>query len=123
MPCRPALGGLQQPAGLRLRRLSSRPLAPGVVASAAAAVPIPPPPALAPAWPGAKPIPLLLSVGIGLVMRFLVPVPAGITLQAWTLLSIFVSTIAGQPQLSLPSMLPLMPTCCAQPAGSLCAPQ
>jgi divalent anion:Na+ symporter, DASS family len=46
-------------------------------------------------WPGAKPIPLALSVGAGLALRFLVPVPAGLTPSAWSLLSIFVATIAG----------------------------
>jgi len=35
-------------------------------------------------------------VGLGLVLRFAVPVPAGITMQAWTLLSIFVSAIVGE---------------------------
>lgn len=44
---------------------------------------------------GAKPVPFLASIGIGLALRFLVPVPVGIDMQAWTLLSIFVSTIAG----------------------------
>lgn len=53
------------------------------------------PAAAARKWPGAKPLPLLLSVGVGLALRFLVPVPAGLTLQGWTLLSIFTSTIAG----------------------------
>lgn len=47
------------------------------------------------AWPGAKPVPLLLSIGLGLALRFLVPIPVGLTSQGWTLLSIFVSTIAG----------------------------
>ena len=42
-------------------------------------------------------MPALLSIGFGLALRFLVPIPEGITLQAWTLLSIFASTIAGQP--------------------------
>ena len=46
-------------------------------------------------WPGAKLGPLAASVAIGLALRFAVPVPAGVTLQAWTLLAIFVSTIAG----------------------------
>ena len=46
-------------------------------------------------WPGAKMVPLAASVAIGLALRFAVPVPAGVTLQAWTLLAIFVSTIAG----------------------------
>ena len=45
---------------------------------------------------GAKPVPLLLSVAIGVALRFLVPIPSGITVQAWTLLSIFVSTITGE---------------------------
>ncbi len=44
---------------------------------------------------GAKPVPLLASVAIGAVLRFLIPCPAGITTEAWTLLAIFVSTIAG----------------------------
>jgi hypothetical protein len=47
-------------------------------------------------WPGIKPVPLLLSAAVGLALRFLVPIPAGLTTQAWTLLSIFVSTIAGR---------------------------
>eukprot|EP00897_Mesotaenium_endlicherianum_P008240 jgi/Mesen1/7444/ME000389S06784 len=46
-------------------------------------------------WQGVKPIPFVLSVGIGLVLRFLVPVPAGVTKQAWHLLAIFLSTITG----------------------------
>ncbi|KAJ6298969.1 hypothetical protein OIU76_020023, partial [Salix suchowensis] len=44
---------------------------------------------------GAKLIPLLISVSIGLIIRFAVPRPIGITPQAWQLLSIFLSTIAG----------------------------
>jgi len=34
-------------------------------------------------------------VGLGLLIRFAVPIPVGITVQAWTLLSIFVSAIVG----------------------------
>ena len=41
-------------------------------------------------------VPLLASVAIGVAVRYLVPVPEGVTLQAWSLLSIFVSTIAGK---------------------------
>ncbi|KAK9815699.1 hypothetical protein WJX72_008247 [[Myrmecia] bisecta] len=48
-----------------------------------------------PASQGVKLVPFAISVGLGLALRYLVPVPAGVTLQAWTLLSIFVSTIAG----------------------------
>lgn len=61
-------------------------------AKAAAATPPPPPP---PKQKGAKLVPLAASVGIGLALRFLVPVPAGLEPQAWSLLSVFVSTIAG----------------------------
>ena len=45
---------------------------------------------------GAKPVPLAAAVGLGVALRFLVPIPAGITVQAWTLLSIFVSAIVGE---------------------------
>lgn len=44
---------------------------------------------------GAKLIPLIISVSIGLLVRFLVPRPPEVTPQAWQLLSIFLSTIAG----------------------------
>ena len=47
---------------------------------------------------GAKLIPLAASVAIGLAIRFLIPIPEGITANAWSLLSIFVSTIAGRQQ-------------------------
>lgn len=49
------------------------------------------PPALTPA----KPLPLLACLAVGLVLRYAVPIPAGITVQGWQLLSIFVATIAG----------------------------
>ncbi|CAB4320069.1 unnamed protein product [Prunus armeniaca] len=44
---------------------------------------------------GAKPIPFIISVAIGLVVRFLVPKPVEVSPQAWQLLAIFLSTIAG----------------------------
>ncbi|KVI01836.1 hypothetical protein Ccrd_019883 [Cynara cardunculus var. scolymus] len=44
---------------------------------------------------GAKIVPLVLSVAIGLLVRFVVPKPVEVTAQAWQLLAIFVSTIAG----------------------------
>ncbi|CAN6211001.1 unnamed protein product [Urochloa humidicola] len=44
---------------------------------------------------GAKLVPLVISVAVGLAVRFLVPRPAEVSLQAWQLLSIFLSTIAG----------------------------
>ncbi|XP_058771722.1 dicarboxylate transporter 2.1, chloroplastic-like [Vicia villosa] len=63
--------------------------------------PPPPPPSPSPPQPlptilqGAKPIPFLISISIGLIVRFFVPKPVEVTAQAWQLLSIFLSTIAG----------------------------
>jgi DASS family divalent anion:Na+ symporter len=36
-----------------------------------------------------------ISVAVGLVIRFVIPCPAELTLQAWSVLAIFVSTIFG----------------------------
>ncbi|XP_052205975.1 dicarboxylate transporter 2.1, chloroplastic-like [Diospyros lotus] len=44
---------------------------------------------------GAKIVPLLISVSVGLIVRFLVPKPLQVSAQAWQLLAIFLSTIAG----------------------------
>ncbi|GKU97954.1 hypothetical protein SLEP1_g11023 [Rubroshorea leprosula] len=44
---------------------------------------------------GAKPVPFFISIAIGLIVRFLVPKPVAVTPQAWQLLAIFLSTIAG----------------------------
>ncbi|XP_022941593.1 LOW QUALITY PROTEIN: dicarboxylate transporter 2.1, chloroplastic-like [Cucurbita moschata] len=44
---------------------------------------------------GAKPIPFLISVAIGIIVRFAVPKPAGVSTKAWQLLAIFLSTITG----------------------------
>ncbi|KAF5448462.1 hypothetical protein F2P56_028997 [Juglans regia] len=51
--------------------------------------PPPPPPQ------GAKPLPFIISISIGLIVRFLIPKPPEVTPQSWQLLSIFISTIAG----------------------------
>lgn len=40
-------------------------------------------------------MPLAISLAIGLIVRYLVPKPVEVTPQAWQLLSIFLSTIAG----------------------------
>ena len=64
-------------------------------------------------WPGAKLGPLVASVAVGLALRFLVPAPAGVSLQAWTLLAIFVSTIAGAP------IRPLHARCAGHAAATL----
>ncbi|KAL7003003.1 cytochrome P450-dit2 [Sarracenia purpurea var. burkii] len=44
---------------------------------------------------GAKIIPLVISVSVGLIVRFFVPKPPEVSVQAWQLLAIFLSTIAG----------------------------
>eukprot|EP00958_Prasinococcus_capsulatus_P005583 scaffold539_cov359-Prasinococcus_capsulatus_cf.AAC.18 len=44
---------------------------------------------------GVKIVPALVSISVGLVLNFVVPVPAGVSPQAWQLLSIFLSTIVG----------------------------
>ncbi|PIA64402.1 hypothetical protein AQUCO_00100112v1 [Aquilegia coerulea] len=44
---------------------------------------------------GAKLLPLTISISIGLIVRFLIPKPIELSLQAWQLLAIFLSTITG----------------------------
>lgn len=46
-------------------------------------------------WQGAKLKPLAMSIAVGLLIRFVAPIPASLTPQAWSLLAIFASTIAG----------------------------
>ncbi|BDH44582.1 C4-dicarboxylate ABC transporter [Salmonella enterica subsp. enterica serovar Choleraesuis] len=42
-----------------------------------------------------KPIPALISIAIGLIIWFIIPVPQGVTPNAWHLLALFVATIAA----------------------------
>ncbi|XP_073270120.1 dicarboxylate transporter 2.1, chloroplastic-like [Primulina huaijiensis] len=44
---------------------------------------------------GVKLVPFVISISIGLIVRYFVPRPPEVTQQAWQLLSIFLSTIAG----------------------------
>jgi hypothetical protein len=46
-------------------------------------------------WTGAKLGPAMISVAVGVVVKFLVPCPAAVVPEAWTLLAIFLSTITG----------------------------
>ncbi|KAK1423762.1 hypothetical protein QVD17_19070 [Tagetes erecta] len=48
-----------------------------------------------PDFAGAKPIPLAISVSVGLVVWFAIPIPVGITHEAWQLLAIFLATVTG----------------------------
>jgi DASS family divalent anion:Na+ symporter len=49
-----------------------------------------------PAGPvGVKIKPALIAVGVGLAIRFLLPIPGGLAPEAWSLLAIFVSTVLG----------------------------
>eukprot|EP00192_Tetraselmis_astigmatica_P002742 CAMPEP_0117693140 /NCGR_PEP_ID=MMETSP0804-20121206/26717_1 /TAXON_ID=1074897 /ORGANISM="Tetraselmis astigmatica, Strain CCMP880" /LENGTH=571 /DNA_ID=CAMNT_0005506665 /DNA_START=298 /DNA_END=2013 /DNA_ORIENTATION=+ len=64
----------------------------GAAAAAAAPVAEPEPPT---GWKGANLQGAMIAIGVGLVIRFLIPCPAGIPMQGWSLFSIFVSTIVG----------------------------
>ena len=44
---------------------------------------------------GFKPIPMVISVAIGVAIWFFIPVPEGVTANAWHLLALFVGTIAA----------------------------
>ncbi|KAF8411415.1 hypothetical protein HHK36_003964 [Tetracentron sinense] len=44
---------------------------------------------------GAKLVPFAISIAIGVIVRFFVPKPVEVSMQAWNLLAIFLSTIAG----------------------------
>ncbi|CAI0412354.1 unnamed protein product [Linum tenue] len=65
--------------------------------SSEAPVPVPaavPAPAPVQPWQGAAMKPLLASIATGVILWF-VPVPEGVTKQAWQLLAIFLATIVG----------------------------
>ncbi|WOP14822.1 DASS family sodium-coupled anion symporter [Ottowia sp. SB7-C50] len=44
---------------------------------------------------GFKPLPAAIAIAIGLLIWFAIPVPAGVTANAWHLLALFVATIAA----------------------------
>ena len=44
---------------------------------------------------GFKPLPTAIAVALGLIIGFVIPVPAGVTPDAWHLLGLFVGTIAA----------------------------
>ncbi|XP_057491989.1 dicarboxylate transporter 2.1, chloroplastic-like [Actinidia eriantha] len=46
-------------------------------------------------WGGAKPVPVAIAVAIGVIFRFAVPKPAHVSKDAWQLLAIFLTTVAG----------------------------
>ncbi|KAE9585982.1 hypothetical protein Lal_00010304 [Lupinus albus] len=62
-------------------------------AAAASVTPSPSPPS-SPPWQGAAIKPLIASIATGVVLWF-VPVPTGVTRNAWQLLAIFLGTIVG----------------------------
>ncbi|XP_052195592.1 dicarboxylate transporter 2.1, chloroplastic-like isoform X3 [Diospyros lotus] len=57
--------------------------------------PTSPPPEHCRRWQGAKPVPLAVSLVVGLIFRFAVPKPAHLSKQAWQLLAIFLATMTG----------------------------
>ncbi|KAG6495877.1 dicarboxylate transporter 2.1, chloroplastic-like [Zingiber officinale] len=84
---------------IRLRHDRAKLSLPPIRASSASASSVNPEASIAPPPPqpahGAKLVPLVISVAIGLAVRFAVPRPVEVTPQAWQLLAIFLSTIAG----------------------------
>ncbi|KAJ9564653.1 hypothetical protein OSB04_000619 [Centaurea solstitialis] len=46
-------------------------------------------------WQGAKPIPLAISISVGIIVSFAVPKPSQLSTKAWHLFAIFLTTIAG----------------------------
>ncbi|KAF5763264.1 putative solute carrier family 13 [Helianthus annuus] len=46
-------------------------------------------------FPVAKPIPLAISIAVGLIVCFAIPKPSEVSKQAWRLFAIFLTTIAG----------------------------
>lgn len=44
---------------------------------------------------GFKPVPAVIAIAFGLLIWFVIPVPAGVTANAWHLLALFVGTIAA----------------------------
>lgn len=44
---------------------------------------------------GFRPLPMLIAIGISLVIWFVVPMPAGVSRNAWELLALFVGTMAA----------------------------
>ncbi|KAL2241033.1 UNVERIFIED_CONTAM: Dicarboxylate transporter 2, chloroplastic [Sesamum indicum] len=46
-------------------------------------------------WKGVRPLPLFICVTLGLILRFAVPKPRAVAPNAWSLLAIFIATVAG----------------------------
>ncbi|KAL6661669.1 hypothetical protein ACP70R_001053 [Stipagrostis hirtigluma subsp. patula] len=95
LPPSPNSLSLAVPISPRLCPATRRHLLPLLASASAAQAASPSPKPAAEAAGGAKPLPLLASLAAGLAVCFLVPRPAEVTPQAWQLLSIFLSTIAG----------------------------
>eukprot|EP00913_Durusdinium_trenchii_P009023 g8487.t2 len=54
-------------------------------------------------WKGCKVGPSAVSVGIGLFIRYVLPIPTGVSQQGWSMLALFVATVAGIVTRPLPS--------------------
>lgn len=42
-----------------------------------------------------KPIPAVIAIAIGLIIWFLIPIPEGVSLDAWHMLALFIATIVA----------------------------
>lgn len=78
-----------------LPRLPSRALLTCRASASGAAVPMPAQPAKPAPAVGVKLVPAAISIGVGLIVNYLIPTPEGVTTQAWRLFAIFISTICG----------------------------
>lgn len=54
-------------------------------------------------WNGAKRGPTIFCIAIGLIIRFLIPIPEGVSPKGWSILAIFVATVGGIVTQPLPS--------------------
>eukprot|EP00435_Cladocopium_sp_Y103_P049499 s2195_g14.t4 len=46
-------------------------------------------------WKGCEPVPTAITVGVGLFIRFMLPIPEGVSQQGWSILALFVATVVG----------------------------
>eukprot|EP00928_Gymnodinium_smaydae_P076658 TRINITY_DN5971_c0_g1_i2.p1 TRINITY_DN5971_c0_g1~~TRINITY_DN5971_c0_g1_i2.p1 ORF type:complete len:613 (+),score=127.56 TRINITY_DN5971_c0_g1_i2:81-1919(+) len=54
-------------------------------------------------WRGAKPKELAMCILLGLLLRFVIPVPSGVSTQGWSMVAIFASAICGIVTAPLPA--------------------
>jgi anion transporter len=81
---------VRRPQGTRLKQLTAQRAPVLRVAAAAASAAAEKGPAT-----GIKIAPAVLSIAVGLIVRYVIPIPVGVSVQGWQLLSIFLATVTG----------------------------